>query len=471
MPSHRSRVLPASICFLATLAIDAPAIRADEVDDLLKTALQKHHLPALSVAVVRDGQVIKTAACGLANVELEVPATPRTVFQIQSITKTFTSTAILMLMEEGKLSLADPVGRHLEGTPEAWKDITLRHLLSHTSGIKDFINEPTASLRLAVTEEEVLRATAPRPLNFTPGAKYSYSNTNFHLLAMIIRKLTGKWFGDFLKERIFDPLGMAETRVVTLSGLIPHRASGYHRFGDTFANGEFVDESILGYGGGGIVSTAPDMARWALAFESEKLLKRATIDLAWTPARLNDGAAAPYGLGWGVGSINGHRQIEHSGAHVTGFTSQLSLFPEDRLAVVVLTNLAGAKPGLIARQIAGLYVPALAPSPAAAPQAIEDKEPQVTALLRECLIRTPEWKLEPEAFTPEFWKAINERRIVVQLLTKSLGELKSLELLSRGDSRELRVYRYRMKFQNRTMALTMCMTADGKIAGMDADDE
>jgi CubicO group peptidase (beta-lactamase class C family) len=456
---------------LAAITIGAPAIRADEVDDLLKAELHKRHLPALSVAVVRDGQLIKAAACGLANVELEVPATPQTVFQIQSITKTFTSAAILMLMEEGKLSLADPVGKHLEGTPDAWKDITLRHLLSHTSGIKDFINEPTASLRLAVTEEEVLKATAPRPLNFTPGQRYSYSNTNFHLLAMVIRKLTGKWYGDFLKERIFDPLGMNQTRIVSHSDLIPHRASGYHRFGDTFVNGEFVDDSILGYGGGGIVSTAPDMARWAMAFESGKLLKRETIDLAWTPATLNDGGSAPYGLGWGIGSINGHRQVEHSGAHVTGFTSQLSLYPEDRLAVVVLTNSAAGYPGPIAREIAGLYVPALAPPPPQAPRPIEDKEPQVTALLRECLIRTPEWTLEPQAFTAEFWKVINEKRIMVQLLVKTLGELKALELLSRREFRDLRVYEYRMKFANRTMTLTMSLTADGKITGMDAVDE
>src|SRR5689334_2109386 len=154
--------------------------RADTIDDYLNTEIAAKHIPGLSLAVVRDGKVEKLSAYGLANIELSVPASPQTVFQIQSVTKTFTATAILMLVEEGKLALEDPVGKHLDGTPESWKPITLRHLLTHTSGIKDFINEPTASLRIDVTEEKVLRATAPRKLNFEPGEKYAYSNTNYH---------------------------------------------------------------------------------------------------------------------------------------------------------------------------------------------------------------------------------------------------------------------------------------------------
>ena len=196
------------------------------MDDLLTAEIQKRHLPGLSVAVVRDGEIIKTAAYGLADLELDVPATPKTVFQIQSITKTFTAAAILLLAEEGKLALDDPVAKHLEGTPDSWKGITIRHLLNHTSGIKDFINDATASLRLEVTEEEVLRATASRPLNFPPGERWAYSNTNYHLLAMIIRKLSGQWYGDFLRERIFVPLGMTDTRARQSLGNHPEPGLG-----------------------------------------------------------------------------------------------------------------------------------------------------------------------------------------------------------------------------------------------------
>ncbi|MDB5323203.1 MAG: Penicillin-binding protein 4 [Phycisphaerales bacterium] len=350
------------LCLLLTLTL-ALSTRADPTDDYLTAEIQSKHIPALSLAVIRDGKVEKLAAYGLANVELNVPASPQTVFQIQSITKTFTSAAILMLNEEGKLALEDPIGKHLEGTPDTWKPITLRHLLSHTSGIKDFINEPNASIRLDVSEADVLRATAPRPLNFQPGDKYAYSNTNYHLLAMVIRKITGKSFGDFLKERIFTPLEMTSTRIVSLSEIIPNRAAGYAWENGKLHNGHYVAESILGYGGGGIVSTAQDMAKWAIALDGEKLLKKATLESAWTPAKLNDGSNSTYGLGWGTGGVNGHRTVGHTGAHMTGFTSAIIRYRDDNLSIIVLTNSRTADPSAIARQVAARYNAALKPPP------------------------------------------------------------------------------------------------------------
>jgi D-alanyl-D-alanine carboxypeptidase len=358
---EESSITPRAVA--AVLLLSATLARADAVDDLLSAEIQKRHLPGISVAVVRDGQIIKTAACGFADLELSVPVTPRTVFQIQSITKTFTSAAILLLADEGKLSLDDPVAKYLEGTPASWTNITIRHLLTHTSGIKDFINSPTRSLRLDVSEEDVLEATAPRSLNFQPGERYAYSNTNYHLLAMIIRKLTGKWYGDFLRERIFVPLGMTNTRPVSLSALVTNRASGYVWTGKEYRKGAFIAESVLSYGGGGILSTAPDMALWAQALMADKVLKPEALAQAWTPARLNSGTNSSYGLGWGVGRVEGHREIQHSGAHATGFTSFLAIYPDDHLAVVVLLNRNGTDPGSIARRIAGSYIPELTPRP------------------------------------------------------------------------------------------------------------
>jgi D-alanyl-D-alanine carboxypeptidase len=356
----------------AVLVLATRLARADAVDDVLSTAIQKQHLPGVSVAVVRDGQIVKTAACGLADLELGAPATPKTVFQIQSITKTFTSAAILLLADEEKLSLDDPIAKYLEGTPTSWTNITIRHLLTHTSGIKDFINEPTASLRIDVSEEDVLRATAPRPLNFQSGKRYAYSNTNYHLLAMIIRKLTGKWYGDFLRERVFVPLGMTNTRPVSLSTLVTNRASGYFWTGQGYRKGDFIAESILSYGGGGILSTAPDMALWAQALMSGKILKPGALSQAWTPARFNDGTTSGYGLGWGIGRVAGHRVMQHSGAHATGFSSFLAIYPDDHLAVVVLLNRGSADPGRIARGVAGIYLPDLAPGPE---KLVEGKQP------------------------------------------------------------------------------------------------
>src|SRR3954447_26657248 len=201
-PPHRlrGRFLLGLILYVAPAAYGAPSGQATgAVDQYVRAEMDRLHIPGLALAVVKDGDVVYQQSYGLANVELKVPVTGDTVFQIQSITKTFTAAAVMMLVEEGKVALDDPVGKYLDGTPESWKPITLRHLLSHTSGIKDFINEPTASLRIDVSEEDVFKATAPRPLNFTPGEKYAYSNTNYHLLAMILRKVTGKYYGDVLK--------------------------------------------------------------------------------------------------------------------------------------------------------------------------------------------------------------------------------------------------------------------------------
>jgi CubicO group peptidase (beta-lactamase class C family) len=355
-----TRVLLFVFAVLLSSRIPVP-IRADGVDDLLSAEILEGHIPGLSVAVVHDGRIVKTGAYGLADMELGVRTTPGTVFQIQSITKTFTSAAILLLADEGKLSLEDPIAKHLEGTPHFWKDVTIRHLLNHTSGIKDFINEPTASLRIDVTEEEVLQAASNRALNFSPGERWAYSNTNFHLLAMIIRKLSGKWYADFLRERIFLPLGMRDTRPVSLSDIIPNRASGYSWAGEAYRKGSFIAESILSYGGGGILSTAPDMALWAQAMMSGRLLKPEDIAQAWTPARLKNGQSAGYGLGWGIGRVEGHREVNHGGGHATGFTSFLAIYPEDRLAVVLLLNRSRANAGQLARRVAGIYLPGLVP--------------------------------------------------------------------------------------------------------------
>ena len=453
---------------IALPAVAPGAARADAVDDLIAAEIQKRHLPGISVAVVRDGQVIKTAAAGLADLELGVPATPKTVFQIQSITKTFTAAAILLLADEGKLTLEDPIAKHLEGTPESWKDVTIRHLLSHTSGIKDFINEPTASLRIDVTEEEVLRATAARPLNFPTGERYSYSNTNYHLLAMVIRKHTGKWYGDFLRERIFIPLGMSDTRVVSLTAIIPNRASGYFWTGSAYRKGDFIAESILSYGGGGILSTGPDMALWAQAMMDGKLLKPEAIAQAWTPARLKDGKTTGYGLGWGIGTIECHREVSYSGAHGTGFTSFLAIYPEDHLAVVVLLNRGAADPGRIARRVAASYIPALTPRSA---KPIEDKEPETAALLRDCIARTAEWRLEEARFTPEMWKVLVTQKAAVQAQVQALGDLQSLELLSRSWSDGLRTSRYRAAFANGTALISLTRDWDGRIAGMVSSEE
>jgi CubicO group peptidase (beta-lactamase class C family) len=445
----------------------APAC-ADQVDDFIQAAMKSGHLPGVAVAVNQGGKTVKVAGYGFANVELDVPVTPQTVFQIQSVTKQFTATAIMMLAEEDKLSLDAKVSACLEGTPESWKDITVRHLLTHTSGIKDFINEPTASLRLEVTEEEVLKATAARPLNFQPGEKYAYSNSNYHLLAMIIRKLTGSSYGEFLKKRVFDPLVMSQTRVVSWSELVPNRAAGYNLQNRRWRNGQFVAESILSYGGGGILSTAEDMAKWDLALRAEKLLKRSSLDRMWSSAKLNDGTLSGYGFGWSVGGKAPHRYVQHSGGHVTGFTSHIVRFLDDDLSVVVLVNAGYADPGKMAQAIAGSYVPDLKPPER---KAIEDKEPKVTELLRRTEQMIRDGRMEDDLFTPQMRALLAPALKEYSEEMKARGQLQSIELLERKETGGSRQYLYRLRFENVVQQVTLTLDPDNKIAGTEVHEE
>jgi D-alanyl-D-alanine carboxypeptidase len=345
---------------LLAIALPSPfAARADEVDDYVLAEMKRQHIPGVALAVARNGQLVKTSAYGLANVELNVPVRPDTVFQIQSVTKTFTATAIMLLAEEGKLNVDDKIARHLSSLPTAWSNITIRHLLSHTSGIKDFINEPTVDLHKDIQPEDVIESLRKLPLNFRPGEKYAYSNTGYHLLGMIIRNVTGQYWGEFLQGRIFGPLRMHDTRVISLSDIITNRAAGYVWEQGELRNGHFLAPTILAYAGGGLRSTVLDLAKWDAALRTETILKRSTLDLMWTPAKLNNGSEGSYGFGWGVTNFHGHRLISHTGAHMTGFKTVLARFVDDKLTVIVFANQREANQTAIATGVATFYIPGL----------------------------------------------------------------------------------------------------------------
>lgn len=346
----------------------------DNVDDYIRQEMPKRHIPGMQIAVIRDGKPVKMGYYGLANVEHNVKVKPETLFQIQSMTKSFVATAIMMLVEEGKIGLDEKLSKYLDGTPATWNQVTIRHLLSHTSGIKDFINEPTASLRLDVTEEEVFRATVPRPLNFPTGDKYAYSNTNYHLLGMVIHKLTGKPWAQFVDERICKPLGMTHTKVYSQADIWRNRASGYLWRRGSLRNGEFIAPTILGYAGGGLSSTVEDLAKWDAALYGEQLLKRSSLEQMWTSATLNNGKSAGYGFGWGIGANNGHRVVSHGGSHVSGFQSHIARYLDDKLTVIVLTNLGSANPATLVQGIAHLYESGIRAASAMSPKPDPDKK-------------------------------------------------------------------------------------------------
>ena len=455
------------------LGLGAPAIQSQSVDDYLAQAMKAQHIPGLALGVYRNGEIVKAQGYGLANVELNVPVKPETIFQSGSVGKQFAATAVMMLVEEGEVGLDDAITKYFPGAPDTWNNIKVRNLLSHTSGLAEYESDERTGpsgpfyLRLDFTEDELLKKAEALPFDFQPGEKWSYRNTNYLLLGFLIRKVTGEFYGDYLHERIFKPLGMNATRIISEADIIPNRAAGYQLVKGELKNQDWVSPTFNSTADGALYFTVLDLAKWDAALYTEKLVKKSSLDQMWTVAKLNDGKPnkSNYGFAWTIDQMNGHRVIEHGGAW-QGFTTYIARYVDDKLTVVVLTNLdsANSNPGRIAHHVAGLYVPALMP-PELKP--IEDKEPQVTAFFREVLQKIAEEKADPEWFTPDRRKEFFPDRIkALGEFVKSLGALKSLDLVERKQEDGLPAYTYRAAFSGRTMLLRLTLSPDGKIAGM-----
>jgi len=265
----------------------------------------------------------------------------------------------MMLIEEGKLTLEDPITKYFTDGPEAWNKITVRHLLTHTSGMTDYPQD--FDLRKDYTEDELVQRIKTIPLAFQPGEKWSYSNLAYVMLGVLIHKVSGKFYGDFLQERVFKPLGMTTARVISEADIVPNRAAGYRVVDGQLKNQNWVSPSLNTTADGALYLTVYDMAKWDAALYTEKLLKRSSLDQMWTPAKLNDGKTRPYGFGWALGEVRGHRLVEHGGSW-QGFKSQISRYIDDKLTVVVFANQARANPAKLAHGIAALFNSELAPA-------------------------------------------------------------------------------------------------------------
>ncbi len=327
---------------------------ADEVDAFVMAQMAKQHVPAVSIAVLKHGKIVKAKGYGTVNLELAVPATPDTVYQIGSVSKQFLAAGLLLLVRDGKLGLEDSIRKYIPDAPDTWQPITLRHLLTHTSGLL----RDTADLQFVEhTDMEVIRAAYASPLLFRPGEKLSYSNVGYFALAEIIARASGKPWPRFIDERIFVPLGMKSSRTTTNEELIAQRASGYQ-----WADGRYLNAmSAPGLrASGAFLSTVRDMARWDAALYSDALLTAAERELMWTPVTLNSGAAQSYAFGWEVGKVGEHRLLHHAGT-MLGFRSDISRYVDDGVTVVTLSNAFGALPEKISSGVAAMYIPGLQP--------------------------------------------------------------------------------------------------------------
>jgi CubicO group peptidase (beta-lactamase class C family) len=443
---------------------------AAKIDRYVKAEMARQKIPGLSLAVLRNGRVVLLKSYGLANVEHRVPVKPETIFQSGSIGKQFTAAAVMMLIEEGKLSLADKITKFFPDAPPAWSNITVRNLLNHTSGMGDYPAE--IELKRDYTEEELLSIFKNAPLDFEPGASWNYSNVGYVTLGILIRKVTGKFYGDFLQERIFRTLGMTTARVISEAEIVPNRAAGYRLVNGELKNQEWVSPSTNTTADGSLYFSILDLAKWDAALYTDIPLKQSSLSQIWAPTILSAGKRKSYGFGWHTDTIHSRRVVFHSGAW-QGFKSSIIRFLDDKLTIIFFANSWETNDVKLTRGLASIFYPEFA-LPAAQP--IEDREPKVSAVIRRVLLQLSKGEANPEPFTPEFLARLSPGR--VKQLTERLNSL-SLpvaiihlsELVERREENDLRVHRYLLIDIRRTLSCTVKLTKDDKIAGLELAQE
>ena len=311
--------------------------------DVLLTDYTGPAVPGASVIVIHDGRVILRRAFGMADLERHVAATPETDYRLASVSKQFTAMAIMLLVQDGKVGYDQPIRAILPELPAGTQAITIRHLLNHTSGVPDYEDLIPDSQMVQVSDRDVLALLARQDtLYFPPGSAYRYSNSGYVLLGLIVERVSGVSFPEFLRARIFGPLGMTGS-VAHVAGVdtVPHRAYGYSPGSAGFtATDQSVTSATLG--DGGIYTSVDDLVRWDQALYGNQLVDAATLQLAITP---------PYSFGWFVDTYRNERRWRHTG-ETSGFRNAIQRFPDRRFTVIVLTNRNGGEPSGVAERIA-----------------------------------------------------------------------------------------------------------------------
>jgi len=335
-------------------------VRADEqlhVEALLERLQPVADQPGAAAIVVRDGEVVYRKAIGMASMELGVPLQPDTVFRLGSITKQFTAAAVMLLVEDGRVALTDPIEKYLPGYPTQGHVITVEHLLTHTSGIQSYTAIPgwfPTRIRADLPLQELIDGFKKEPMQFAPGERYAYNNSAYVILGAVIEKASGETYERFLTRRIFEPLGMTSTFFGSNEPIIKRRAQGYSQENGVVRNAPFLSMTQP-HAAGSLVSTVDDLAKWDGALLKGILLKPASLQRMATPYTLKDGSSTGYGYGLQVRQLRGHQSVEHGGG-INGFSTFALSLPTERVYVAVLTNSDAPKapPAYLARRLAAI---------------------------------------------------------------------------------------------------------------------
>jgi len=326
----------------------------------IKSILEKNFpadQPGVTLLVAKDGKIIFKGASGLANLELNIPMKAEHILRIGSITKQFTAVAILMLQEKGKLNIQDNITKFIPDYPTDGKKITIEHLLTHTSGIQSYTEIPgfMTNIRNDKTVEEMMDIFKSKPMNFSPGERFQYNNSGYFLLGVIIERVSGMTYADFIEKNIFQKLGMENSFYDAENKLIPNRVTGYERENGEIINAPYLSSTIP-YAAGSLISTVEDLFKWNQAIHAQKLIKKESLQKALTSYKLNDGEKTDYGYGWGINNFFGEKVYQHSGG-INGFISNAMYLPEQDIFVAAFSNGKGPQflTNIIAAQLLGKY--------------------------------------------------------------------------------------------------------------------
>ncbi|WP_240359289.1 serine hydrolase domain-containing protein [Pyxidicoccus trucidator] len=446
--------------FSASRAAAAPAPVSKRIDAFVREELERQKVPGVGIGIVKNGKVLLAKGYGFANLEHQVPVKPETLFQAGSVGKQFTAMAVMLQVEAGKLALADPLTKFFPGAPASWGGITVRHLLNHTAGLPDL--EGTLDYRKDYTDEELARFAYTLTLEFAPGSRWSYSNTGYVLLGIIVNRVSGTFYGDVLRDKVFKPAGMTTARIISEADIIPHRADGYRMDKGTLKNQEWVSPSLNTTGDGSMYVSVRDMLAWDAAVQARAILTPESWREILTPAPLTSGATYPYGFGWQLLERAGKPLHQHGGAW-QGFTSYFGRYLGEGLSLIVLTNSSAANPSRFAEGLAAIIHPALAP-PTLTP--IEDREPQVTARVAALLEKAREGTLAPADFAyvrAGFFPGIAK---LYQEHLRELGPTGRLVLVERSTLGDDRQYTYLVTFGTKTYQFAVGLAPDDRLASI-----
>lgn len=423
-------------------------------DSIAQDVLQRTGVPSASVAVVKDGKIVYAHAYGFANLESKTGATPQMRYSIGSISKQFTAAALLLLQEQGKLSINDKVGKWVPGLTAGDK-ITIRQLLSHTSGYRDYWPQDYVmpGMMKPVTAQQIVNDWAKIPLDFEPGTKWQYSNTNYVIAGMIVEKVAGESVVSFLHKKIFDPLGMKSVTNTDEAKLPPTDPTGYMRYALGPLHPAPKEGAGWMFAAGELAMTAEDLAKWDVSVIDRKILKPESYRAMETDVLLTSGVGTSYGLGVSVGQRNGHRYVSHDG-EVSGFVAANAVFPDDRAAVVVLTNqdAIGAASQIAERIGDSFFEPAAGAGD------------QPTSEAKQIFLGLQQGKIDRSLFTSNCNAYFDETALKDYASSLSaLGKVQEFELVRERLRGGMTNRTYRVRFESKSVGISSYWMPDGKI--------